>query len=474
MKTQLFPDDDSQGRLRRYGVYEKLLDGSHFTAYSPDEEFAKRFQYLRFITCNFAGLISKVLADVLFGEKVMIEAPDNDKGQEFIQALLDNNKMNTQFYESSLFNSARGDAVFRVRIKDKQIILEDINPAMFFPELGINFREDPKKKVVAWKEYKDEDTFLIKESHTPGFVETEIFQMKEKNAREIVRKVPVKEYNLLYNTEYEEKVKTEIDEIPIIHIPNFRSGSEYWGTSDYHDLESLFVAVNNRLTSIDNILDKHGDPILAVPEGVLDESGNVNKEAMGMIEVREGEGKPEYIVWNANLESAFTEIDELVKMIFLIGEISPDVVGIDSGKGAVESGRALKLRMARTLAKKNRKSLYYGQGITDLIRIASKFGNAGFKSGDIGYKGEPIVPNVTFSDGVVDDKVEEIQNESLKIEAGLNSRKRAIKTIEDVDDDNADKIIKEIKGDKKTSADFNSDSLFVKQRQDILNDGKTS
>jgi hypothetical protein len=34
--------------------------------------------------------------------------------------------------------------------------------------------------------------------------------------------------------------------------------------------------------------------------------------------------------------------------------------------------------------------------------------------------------------------------------------------------------MEEIKDDKKTSADFNSESLFVKERQDILNDRKTS
>jgi hypothetical protein len=76
----------------------------------------------------------------------------------------------------------------------------------------------------------------------------------------------------------------------------------------------------------------------------------------------------------------------------------------------------------------------------------AKLGN---KAGDIGYKGEPIVPNVIFADGIVDDKVEEIQNEVLKIENGLTSKKRAIKIIEDMDDDEADAVLEEIKGDNK-------------------------
>jgi hypothetical protein len=471
-KTLFFPDEASETRLRRYGVYERLLEGSHFTAYSPDEEFLKRFQYLRFISCNFAGLISKVLADVLFGEKVDISSKD-DKQQEFIDSLIVENSLITQFYESSLFNSARGDAVLRARVADNQIIIEDINPAIYFPDLDRNFRQEPDREVLAWKEYHDDKIYLLKEIHTSGLIEMEAYQMKSKDDKEIVRKVPIKEYNKLFGTDYKEKEDTGIESIPIVHIPNFRAKYEFWGTSDYHDLESLFMSVNNRMTSIDNILDKHGDPILAVPEGVLEEDGSVRKEKLGMIEVREGEGKPEYIVWNANLESAFREIDELVKMIFLIGEISPDVVGIDSGKGAVESGRALKLRMVRTLAKKNRKSLYYEQGIKKIVGIASEFANAGYKAGNIAYKGDIIDPSVVFSDGVVDDKVEEISNETIKLEAGLTSQKKAIKEVQDLDDHDADALIKDIQKDKDSRADINSERLFVKQRQDI-NDQQTN
>ena len=472
-KVELFPDEKSENRLRNYVAYERLLEGKHFATYSQDEEFIKRFQRLRYLTCNFAGLISKVLADVLFGEKVQVDVQDNDEGQEFINALFDNNKLHVQLYESSLFNSARGDAVFRIRTQDGQVIVEDINPAMFFPEETKNFRVEPKRKTLAWKDTIGDDTYLLKEIHTPGLIEMECYLMKEKNAKEIVKKVPIKEYNKKADTDYVERLKTGIDEIPIVHVPNFRTNSMYWGTSDYHDLESLFLAVNNRITSIDNILDKHGDPILTIPEGILDEDGQVQKKAMGVVEVRDGENKPEYIVWDANLDSAFQEIDELVKMIFLIGEISPDVVGIDTKRGAVESGRALKLRMVRTLAKKNRKSLYYEVALQDVFRIASKFAKAGNKSGDIGYKGDELIPNITFADGVVDDKVEQVEQETIKVEAGLTSKKRAIQKIEDMDSDNAEQLMKEIDGETDKKADFNSETLFAQQRKDINDKQRT-
>ena len=472
--TQQFPTEDSVLRLRQYGTYERLLEGNHYTAYIADvgKDFSERYKYLRYLQCNFAGLISKVIADVLFGEKVTIEAKEKNKEQQaFIDALMYENRLNTQLYESALFNSARGDAVLRVRVDDGQIKIDDINPAMYYPELGENFRDEPEVKTLAWKTYHKKedgkvDTYLLKEIHTKGLIEMKIYLMKEKDSKEVARPVAIDEYNELMGTEYKEFIETGIDEIPIVHIPNFRINNNYWGVSDYHDLQPLFFAINNRMTSIDNILDKHSDPIIAVPEGILDENGEVNKSALNMVEVRTGEDKPEYIVWNANLEIAFQQVDELVKMIFLMGEISPDVVGLDTRRGSAESGRALKMRMLRTLAKKNRKALYYEEAIQRVIQIASMFAKKGNKAGEVGYKGEEIIPSVTFADGIVDDKVEEITNETMKLEAGLTSKKRAIKVIEDMEDKEAEDLIKEIAKDDESKADISDEAFHLRAKVD--------
>jgi len=465
-KYEKFPDDSSLERLRRYSSYEKLLIGEHYSSYIKQmgDTFSEKYQYLRYITCNFAGLLSKVISDVLFGEKVSIEG--NDKEQGFIDSLIKENQLYVQLYESSLMNSARGDALLRIGARDSNIYIQDINPAMYYPVIGDNYREAPKEAIIAHKREVGNDTYLIKENYVIGSIFTTIHLMKDSTAQEIVKNISVKEYNELTGENLEEVVLTGIDEIPLVHVPNFRLNNNFWGTSDYHDLESLFFAVNNRITKTDNILDKHSDPILAVPEGVLDEDGNVQKSSLGMVEVRGGEGKPEYIVWNANLESAFAEIDKLIEMIFLFGEVSPDVVGIDKGRTGAESGRALKLRMLRTLAKKNRKALYYEQAIKSAIRIASKFANTGMKSNGVAYKGQPIDALVTFADGVIDDKVEDIQNQSLLYQSGLTTQMRAVKSIHDLEDVEAEELVEEIKEEKKSGADFNSDEIFhLKQNE---------
>jgi hypothetical protein len=93
--------DDS--RVKEYGVYESLFLGDHFTAFSiKATEFKDQYARLRYVVCNFAGLVSKVIADMLFGEPVTIIDPDN---QDFIDTLTFENKLDTLFYEHSIKNS---------------------------------------------------------------------------------------------------------------------------------------------------------------------------------------------------------------------------------------------------------------------------------------------------------------------------------------------------------------------------------
>lgn len=251
-----FPDDNSFTRLRQYGTYEKLLEGNHYSAYMTEvgDKFSEKYNFLRYMTCNFAGLLSKVIADVLFGEKVVIESKTKNKEEQaFIDELIHSNRLDTQLYESALMNSARGDAVLRVRVDDGKIIIEDINPAMYFPKSNGNFRVEPDEKILAWKEdYMGEDekmhTYLIQEKYTKGEIQTTVYLMKEKDGTEVSRKVAIDTFNKLSGQSIVETVKTGIDDIPIIHIPNYRTANTYWGASDYQDLQALFFSMNNRMT----------------------------------------------------------------------------------------------------------------------------------------------------------------------------------------------------------------------------------
>lgn len=185
-----------------------------------------------------------------------------------------------------------------------------------------------------------------------------------------------------------------------------------------------------------------------VPPGVIDEKGNVNKKALGVVEVSEGEtNKPEYIVWDASLASAFTEIEKLVDFLYLTAEISPDILGM--GEGTSDSGRALKFKLMRTIAKTQRKRLYYDQGIKELIYNAQVFAKANNLTIDgKALNGEPVRPEIEWQDGLpIDDN--ELQDQIIAaIDAGIKTKKDAIMELEGIDDKNAEIKLKEIEDEK--------------------------
>ena len=387
-----FPYPESRTRLIQYGYYEKLFVGDHFNAFNikiDNEQYGREYSRLRYVKANFAGLISKVIADFLFSEPIKIKCPEGD--QDFIDSLVRANNLNTQLYESALSNSYNGDAVLKIRSgyrnkfdTQQAVIIEDITPSVYFPKVdGFNVRAVPDEVELAWTFKLNDKEYLRKEIHRSGVIINEVYELK---GTKIVQKVGVD----ILGLNLAEDITTGISEPLIYHVPNWKAGNRYFGISDYHDLDNLFYAINNRLTKTDNILDKHSDPILAVPPGILDEKGNVKKKALGVIEVAEGEnGKPEYVVWDANLESAFKEVEKLVEVLLMTSEISPDAFGMGSGQS--DSGRALKYKLLRIIAKAARKKLYYDNAIKKTLYTAQVLAKKwGFEAEPgVKIKGEP-------------------------------------------------------------------------------------
>lgn len=448
-----FPDDASKQRLMNYEYYNRLLLGEHFEAFNiriADERFTREYSKMRYVTANFAGLISKVCADMLMGEAPRIYVEDDKPTQEFIDALVEQNSLDVQNYESALGNSSLGDAVYRLRVGPRNpndpnepstVIIEDMNPAIYFPVFKkFNTRAAPIRQDLCWTFKVGQDEYLRQESHFAGYIENHIYKME---GQKIIGEVPLSAFPELANLQPVEP--TGVNVPLVIHIPNYKTGRRNFGISDYYDLDTLFFGVNNRLTKVDNILDKHGDPILTVPPGVLDEEGNVNKKALGVIEVREGEsGKPEYVVWDAKLDAAFDQIDKMIEFLFMFSEVSPDALGM--GKGQSDSGRALKLKLLRTIAKVNRKKLYYDEGIKKVIYTAMLLAKThDLEVGGLKLTGEPKKPEIEWYDGLPIDNSEQVEIEAKRLDSGNTTIEDSIMRLDGVDEETAKKKASQIK-----------------------------
>lgn len=454
-----FPPAKELARIQDYEINEKIFLGEHFEAFNikTGGEFKAEFsklESLRYVMVNFGGMISKLSADMLFEEFPKITMPEAD---EFIDALIESNSLKTQFYESALENSYRGDAVFRLRGENKKVIIEDLNPSVYFPEYDENnIRKEPLSHRLAWRvglggtnpTSGKQRMGMFMEKHLKGSIEYHLYEID--GAGNVLGEItPIESYY----PELKASEKTNIDDFCVVHIPNYRINSRFFGISDYKDLISLFTAIENRMTKVDNILDKHGDPILAVPEGVLDEEGNVNRKSFGVIEVPTDGGsgqKPEYIVWDANLDSAFKEIDKLVEFLFMTSETSSAAFGLDNSGGQAESGRALKYKLLRTIAKKHRKELYYDGGLKRLFKNACLFAKANsFTAGDVAWKGEVGKVQIEWQDGIINDALETLELEEKKQSMGISSDVDIIARTEGISVKEAEKKLEKIREQKK-------------------------
>lgn len=452
--NQIYDKIKGDSRITEYKIYEDLFNGDHFSAFSiKAEEMRDQYARLRYIVCNFTGLVSKVIADMLFGEPITITDKDN---QDFIDTVVFENKLDTLFYEHAIANSYYGDNLFKIRVENNRVLIEDASPMLYIPELDPhNVRAKPKRVHLVTINKIGDDQYMIVETHEPPFVKMRVAKITKEGAVLITNK----EYEGISGIKYEESVDTKVNRFLVIHVPNWKPRGHF-GVSDFKDIKELVFALNNRMTKTDNILDKHSDPILAVPPGVLDEEGKVQKKAFTMFEMDDQGHKPEYIVWNANLDNAISQIDKLVEFLFMFSETSPDALGMGKN-GIAESGRALKMRLLRTIAKRNRKKLYYDQAIKELIYVTELLvkANPAYKVSeelkDV-KPAKPQPPTTTWQDGIVNDETERVDLTVKKVDAGLLSKKRAVIDLENVEPDEADEILKEVEDEDKKAADFTS------------------
>lgn len=457
-----YPPKNEQARLQDYAIYNSILNGKHYEAFRGQlPEFLSRYEPIKYLAVNFGGLISKLSADMLFEEFPKITFPDGKN--EWLELVFRDNNLKTQFYESALEGSARGDALFRIRAKDGKLVIEDINPAIWFPLYNENnTRAEPTEHRLAWEvSLGNTEKAVYMERHLKGQIITELWKLVN---GELAVKLDIKKYypNVI------EVVYTGINEFLIIHIPNPKTNSSFYGSSDYQDLLPLMYAINNRLTRVDSILDKHGDPILAVPKGVLDENGQVRRGSFGVVEVDTGETggeMPQYIVWDAKLESALAEIDALVEFVLMLSESNRTALGIEKEGGAgVESGKALKYKLLRTLAKKHRKELYFDAGIKKLLYIAQLFAKAnGLVTMDnMKLKAEPQQVGIEWQDGVIVDLIEQLEIEERRLNAGLTTKVDSIARLDGISVADAEKKVVEIEKEEKENAPKFNALPFVK------------
>ncbi|WMU08107.1 hypothetical protein vBCtySFA70_00003 [Clostridium phage vB_CtyS-FA70] len=460
---KLFPCPEHRARIDRYRRNKKIFKGQNFEVFK-DYKGSKRELDLLYVSVNIAGLICKKSADFLFGEAVQIKAGNGDSTpeQEAFDRFVEDNNLNILTYESALANAYRGDSFIKVRygqeyggelppqLDPSKVIIESVDPEHVYPETSVY----NKNKIIAYHiavpvkvNVDDEECWqLFIESHYAGRIEYRVYNIAVIETEYRGGYYEVTGWKILDEVvEGRSIVYTGVPVPLVVHIPNYGTDDDWEGLDDITEHMAIFDEINNRLTQIADILDKHADPAMAVPSGILgeDDEGNATFR-VAQDKVFEVVGKddviPQYITWNGQLQHAFSELDKLIDLLLVTAEIPAVAVGRGDSGTSGTSGLAIKWRMNSLLAKINRKRQYYAKGLKQVMALAELLENA---VGDTDY--EFTMPQLTFHDGLPKDDSEEATVMNIRTGGAKTlSQKTAIMRMENMTEEQAEVEIERI------------------------------
>lgn len=440
-------------RIARYKENIKLFEGEHFEVFEKWNSSRTLYVY-----ANLAGIICKKSADFLFGEEAIISSGvgDNTPESKAITRLVADNYLSQQNYEAALSAAIMGDAFYRVRYGQEyggelpkeldpfRVFIENISPLDVYPEVNPMNRRQIKAYHICVPCFNEaEEIWTLEcESHYAGYIMYHRYKLKdtESDIDGIVTKWTIQEMIGQPGVQH-----TGVAMPLVVHVPNTGRELTWEGLDDLTEHKALFDELNNRLSQMAGILDKHADPAMAVPTGVLGEDDYGRPYfRVAQDKVFEVLGKediiPQYITWNGNLTEAMDEINKIVDLILISAEIPPIALGMSDAGTSGSSGLSIKFRMQSLLSKVNRKKLYFNKGIITTLYVAQLLEKA---LGIADYN--PVRPVITFKDGLPVDSLQEVNEMNVRT-GGMPtiSRKTALMRLDNLTEEQADAEIERI------------------------------
>ncbi|MFD2704641.1 portal protein [Salibacterium lacus] len=465
-------------------IYERASDLLRKSSPEQAEQLAKLY-----IGVNLADILATKPADLLVGETPSFETgdPDDSARQQTVNGYVENNDLITTIHESTVGNGIRGDSWLKVRYgyrqdyseltgilsaeefnafleenADMEPIIEHVTATDVFPEISNGDAKSFKAVNIAYIEYVvnwrgEEIPYLIVERHLPGFIIHEKFEAYENDV--------VKRYGYPVRTFYigkkvptgrtEDIVATGVPEILVRHVPYKSEDTTWEGTGGLEKIETVLTAINDRLVQIDYILWKMMDPTAYGPP--LDDGRNADttKISGAYIPVKQDEQEPGYMTWDARLDQAFKQLDELIGFAFMKSEtpqwlFGTTMAGSESGGSGTShtDGAAIRQRFMPILSKVKRIRRHYDRAVRDALYIAQQLD---VEHGDANFT--PVYPKIHWKDGIPANEKE--LAEIMEIRTGAKptiDRHTAIKRQDEVDDGQAKEIIARIEDDEEDEA----------------------
>lgn len=473
-----FPPANAIERIAKYRRMKKLYDGKQAelydraTALLKDTPHAAQLEKL-YIAVNIADIICTKPADLLVGEPPIFDSglADDTPQQEAINSYVEENDLVKLIHESALANGYRGDSWIKVRYDYRQDysaltsrgwpipedaemepIIEHVAADCVFPQTSDGNVKKFKSVVIANVEWvvsqKEDIPYLNVEHHLPGYIINERYKLTTyEGGVDSTYGYAVRLFKIAEKVGESDVVASGVPHLLVHHIP-YKSTDDQWeGKGTLEALETILIAINDRLAQLDYVLWKHSDPTAYGPELG---PGNSARLTGAYIPITAEDATPGYMTWDGQLNSAFKELETLIGMAFQIAEtpqwLFGTVLGDQNSGGTGTShtdGAAIKARFMPILTKVARIRTHYDRALRDALYNCQLIDIA---HGDKTF--EPVYPVIQWQDGLPHNEKE--QAEIMAIRTGNKPTidvATAIKRLDTLDDLQAAQIIERIDAD---------------------------
>lgn len=460
--------DTKQSRVKAYERWMKIYKGEHLEVWGQglNEEEKEKYMIL-----NFARVIVDLPSRILTSKDPIFTVQD-DATQEYLDKILFNNKIIDKLGSVISTGQILGGVVIRTSYRKRNAGQEHSEPCVDFihPQFYEPIYDEWDTTEIKANKlefyYKAADGTEYKKIELDEYNKyTELFYKKSENDTDFI--------------EYKESIETKHKQgLLIQYVPFFSSLFEFWGNSIFIDIEDVLKEINNRASRMKRVLDIFSSPKLLLPKSIFeqvfqgeevitDSQGNKyvnlgNDDVYMWDPETDGDQKPEYITWDANLESAFELFKNIETALAVLTDTPTDVLK-NSQSASPESGRALKIRFIQTLYKAAqiskaltnplKKALWQALGLED------QFGTEKIKQEWV---------EINWISGLPMDE-EEITLEIEKYNNKLQSRETTVKKLNNLNSRQLEEELKRIEEDERRESEGLSREFPVLDLGDDLN-----
>ena len=434
LQAQKFPTLAEKEKVIALKKYSQLYRGNHYETLKLHNMIKKQFKNEKdivYLTHNFPAYISDFYGDFVAGDtdKMIIRGDSgNTQVDDFVDEVVYENDLKEKLADIGTEQSEFGfvpllgwvdkDQVFRISmVAQDQYFPQSDGSVVFTSYKDIYDSFNQKSTYCLTQHYRLEgnDCVIERQAWECDQTGTLAKPYDYENMLILLGRIGLPPTERLIG----------LGDLPIRVVENTSA------KSDYYDIMAQLSEINERRTHIATQLLKNLDSKLILPASMI-EDGKVKPYeayAMGSKE----DVKPEYLAnANALLAEADVHINSQIKVISTISSVPMWELTKDA---MPDTATSLRIQLFATTRKTARKRAKLKRALNDMFRI-------GFQMCSIDYADDI---EIKFSDVLPVDELTQANTESAKITSGISSRRSAIMRIENIDEEEAQAELDQIK-----------------------------